>query len=260
MKIVIIGTGNVATVLGRSILQAGHDIVQVFGRNIDAAIILARELNSKPNNSWKQLNNAADLILAAIADEALYELERYMPGTRQVVAHTAGSVSKDVLKTISENHGVLYPLQSLRKEQPVITSIPMLINASNESTFDVLLELANSFSGQVSTAGDEERLKLHVAAVCANNFVTHLYAVAADYCQLEHLDFNMLLPLIRETAARIEHVPPRELMTGPAVRNDYVTIERHLELLSPHPLFKKLYSQLTESIVESGRRDHGNGS
>jgi predicted short-subunit dehydrogenase-like oxidoreductase (DUF2520 family) len=253
MKIVIIGTGNVATVLGRKMKHTGHKILQVFGRS--HADELATELESQPCSSWNLLNADAELVLVAIADGALYELENKLKYPGGIVAHTAGSVSREVLKKISGNYGVLYPLQSLRKEHPVLTSVPLLVDASNQGTLSVLLELAGTISTQVSVAEDEQRLKLHVAAVCVNNFVNHLYAVAADYCKQENLEFKLLEPLIRETAERIPGLPPRALMTGPAIRNDMVTVNRHLELLSRHPLFRKLYAEITDSIIEFNKAE-----
>jgi predicted short-subunit dehydrogenase-like oxidoreductase (DUF2520 family) len=257
MKIVIVGTGNVADVLGRKLKHAGHAILQVFGRNGLQAEELAKELESVPCSSWKLLDRNAELVLVAIADKALYELDNELKYPEGIVAHTAGSVSRDVLKEISGNYGVLYPLQSLRKQHPVLTSVPLLVDASNQNTLRVLLELAGTISPQVTIAEDDERLKLHVAAVCVNNFVNHLYAVAADYCKQEKLEFQLLQPLIRETAERIQNLPPRELMTGPAIRNDMVTVDRHLELLSRHPLFQKLYGEMTDSIIEFNRTEEG---
>lgn len=126
--------------------------------------------------------------------------------------------------------------------------IPIIIDASDEATFHELDSLAHSISNRVIEAGDEQRQKLHLAAVFCNNFVNHLYALAEDYCKKEGLDFDLLLPLIRETAERLEEIPPSRSQTGPAIRNDRATIEKHLDLLKQHPQLQKVYAVLTESI------------
>lgn len=250
MEIVIIGTGNTATVIGKKLVTAGNDILQVFGRNSKNAEDLAVTLNSKPCNSWDHITRQADFYLVAIADKALYELEHHFHLRGGIVLHTAGSVSKGIFKNITSDYGVLYPLQSIRKEMPVLTEIPLLVDASNEQTLEKVLYLARQISGQVSLADDEKRLRLHLAAVCLNNFTNHLYQVAADFCQKEHVEFNLLLPLLLETAKRMELVSPDEALTGPAIRNDQVTINRHLDLLQSYPLFYRLYEQMTRSIRE----------
>ena len=248
MEIVIIGTGNTASVIGRMLAKAGNNIVQVFGRNVLHAEVLAEELFSKSCNTWEAINRQADFYIVAIADKALYELERHIQLTGQIMVHTAGAVSKNVLKNITRNYGVFYPLQSLRKDIPVMTEVPLLIDASNELTLKKISQLAHQISKQVSQVQDEKRLKLHVAAVCVNNFANHLYEVAEDFCKKENVDFSLLLPLALETAKRIESVSPRQALTGPAIRNDQVTIDAHLDILRLHPLFQKLYEQMTASI------------
>jgi predicted short-subunit dehydrogenase-like oxidoreductase (DUF2520 family) len=163
--------------------------------------------------------------------------------------HTAASVSKDVLKKTSHHYGVFYPLQSLRKERKGNPVIPIFVDASDEKTKKILENLAHSVSGeQVSLANDDTRIKLHIAAVVAGNFTNFLYAVVEDYCNKENLDFKQLIPLIEETAERVKTVSPRQSQTGPAVRHDTETIQKHLDLLKGHPQLKKLYAFMTEAI------------
>ncbi|MBE7170718.1 MAG: DUF2520 domain-containing protein [Williamsia sp.] len=247
MNIVIIGTGNVATVFGRLLAQAGHRILQVFGRNPDAAVALARELQASACSSWEEIAWGADLYLFALSDKAFHELRPLRLASGMVV-HTAGSVPIDVLKSFSPNYGVLYPLQSLRKEMPVLTGVPLLVNAGNKETEEKLMELAGSISADARVTSDEARLQYHVAAVFVNNFTNHLYAVAENFCRQQGLDFSLLLPLALETTRRLSLVSPADVVTGPAVRNDQVTIQKHLELLHTYPPMQTLYNQLTDSI------------
>ncbi|MEJ7768710.1 MAG: DUF2520 domain-containing protein [Chitinophagaceae bacterium] len=248
MRIVIIGTGNTATVMGRLLKKAQLEIVQVFGNNITRAEVLAKELASLPCSTWDAINKEADLYLVAITDTAIYELGRHLSLGNQVVLHTAGSVQMEVLKGISNHYGVLYPLQSLRKEMAVLTHVPLLVNASDDETLKIVLRVAQQISSQVSVVNDEMRLKLHLAAVCMNNFCNHLYEIAEDFCSKENVDFKLLLPLAVETARRIELVSPSQVITGPAIRNDQLTISRHLQILQSYPSFYKVYEELTNSI------------
>ena len=250
MQIVIVGSGNVASVLGRLCKQNGHQILQVVSRIASHAKILADEFNCEHADYGGEMHSAAQLYLVAVADTALFDLDKNFNLGNKLILHTAGSVSKDVLKTVSVNYGVLYPLQSLRKEMEYATAIPLLIDGNTEETITLIEDFAKTLSVNVSKANDDERLKLHVAAVVVSNFTNHLYALAEEFCKKEQIDFTLLAPLIKETAERIQHASPAHVQTGPAVRNDIFTIEKHLRILANHPKLKYIYIKLTDSIMK----------
>jgi len=250
MKVVIIGAGNVASVFGRLILKANHEIIQVVSRSIGNAQLLAKELGCVYSDNPKILDNSADIYLVAMADAALNEIhESYFLGDKLII-HTAGSISKDILGKASTRYGVLYPLQSLRKENLELhQDIPLLVDGNSDKVISVIETFAYSLSSIVMRAGDEQRLKLHVAAVVVSNFPNHLYALAADYCDKERLDFKMLQPLIEETALRLRYHSPAQMQTGPAIRKDIATLDKHFRILNQFPALKKIYVKITDSIM-----------
>jgi predicted short-subunit dehydrogenase-like oxidoreductase (DUF2520 family) len=249
MKIVIIGTGNVATVLGRKFKAAGHIIVQLYGRNKEAAIGLSKELGATAVIDKAAITQDAELYLIAISDSALTEAHKNLQLTDQLVVHTAGSVPMNVLKNSSSNYGVFYPFQTIRKEVEPIPEIPLLVDANNETSKQQLITLGRTISSNVSEADDTQRIQYHLCAIIVNNFSNYFYAVAENYCNAHGLDFKNLLPLIEETANRLRQFSPRQVQTGPAIRNDVVTIQKHLELLNDNPPLKDLYSLLTKNIL-----------
>lgn len=249
MDIVIIGSGNVAAVLGRKFKAAGHQIIQVVSRNMTTASALAYEWDTESTNYMSLLNKNADVYLIAVQDNAIKEVisDLRLPG--KVIAHTAGSVDKDILKHVSAHYGVFYPLQSLRKETDRLPDTPVFFEGSDEKANKTLEKLAHSIAfEQVAKAGSEERLKMHVAAVIVSNFANHLYTLAEAYCKKEGLDFKQLIPLIEETASRIKEISPNQSQTGPAIRHDIETIQKHIAMLKDHPQLQKIYVILTESI------------
>ena len=250
MRVVIIGSGNVASVLGRLIKQKGHEILQVISRNAVHAQILAAELECPFSDNNSAVDMSADIFLVAVSDGALYELNKSFKTGNKLILHTAGSVPKDVLKEMSANYGVLYPLQSLRRELTYTGDIPFLIDGSTEETLTLTEDFAGSLSGNIARASDEERLKLHVAAVIVSNFTNHLYALAEEFCAKEKVDFKMLAPLILETAQRVQTHSPMEVQTGPALRNDIFTLDKHLRILADHPRLRYVYLKLTDSIMK----------
>lgn len=251
MDIVIIGSGNVAAVLGRKFTAAGHKIVQIISRNASAASELAYEWDTESANYMSLINENADVYIIAVSDNALEELVRHLKLPGKVVAHTAGSVSKEILKNVTSHYGVFYPLQSLRKEITSLPDIPIFFEGSDKTATSTLQKLAQSISYEQATlAGTEDRLKLHVAAVIVSNFTNHLYVLAEKYCQKERINFHQLLPLIEETMQRLKESSPADTMTGPAIRHDQETIQKHIELLKDHPQLQKIYQALTESIQQ----------
>jgi len=250
MNIVLIGSGNVATVLGKSLKEAGHDIAEVVSRNYEHANGLASILHTHSNTDLKNIYPNADIYIIAVGDNAVKEIAESLRMQKKIVVHTSGAVSKDIFQNTSENYGVLYPLQSLRKEINYKPVIPLLIDSNNPETLATVRLLAESISSQLAIPDDEQRLKLHVAAVMTANFSSHLYTLTADYCIKENIPFKMLIPLIQETADRLNEFAPKDTQTGPAIRGDFATIQKHLALLAAYPRLKNLYESISKSITD----------
>jgi predicted short-subunit dehydrogenase-like oxidoreductase (DUF2520 family) len=242
------GSGQVATVLARKILAAGYEIIQVFSRQPSHARILAAELGCTFVSNGSKVDDRGDLYLAAVSDQGLYQLRDSISLINKLVVHTAGAVSMNVLSSMSKNYGVMYPLQSLRKEIRAPAKIPLLVDANTPDNLTLVWDFAKSISPIVLQADDDSRLKLHLTSVFVNNFANHLYFLAQNFCQAENVDFSLLLPLIEETANRLNISSPDLVQTGPAMRRDQDTLQRHLALLSSHPELKQIYQMLTDSI------------
>jgi predicted short-subunit dehydrogenase-like oxidoreductase (DUF2520 family) len=252
MRVILIGSGNVATVLGRKILHSGHLIDQVFSRNISHATELASELSTAPVSEISEIKPDADLYLVAVSDDSLQHIDEWLKLGDRLVTHTAGSVPMEVLKGVSQNYGVLYPLQSLRKEITDQQNIPLLVDANNAWNKTRLAAFVQSLGETAGFADDEQRRKLHLAAVMTNNFSNYLYTLTEDFCSREGVDFQMILPLLQETVRRLSFASPSAMQTGPAARNDEGTIKKQKEMLREYPKLLELYDVFTESIRKGG--------
>jgi predicted short-subunit dehydrogenase-like oxidoreductase (DUF2520 family) len=252
MQVTIIGTGNVASVLGKLIQQSGHTIVEIIGRNKEQRELLARACNAVPQNI-ERINQNSDVYIITVSDTAIPLIaSKLILENNPLVVHTAGSVSKKVLQQISGQYGVLWPLQSIRKETTHFPEIPFVIDASNDEAKIKLEIFARTLSNVASFANDEQRIKLHLAAVIASNFTNYLYSLTEEYCKKEKLDFRLLFPLINETTERLKNYSPAETQTGPAIRGDVSTINEHLHLLAKQPQLQHIYKVLSENIMQSG--------
>ncbi len=255
-NVVIIGSGNVATVLGRKIRNAGHNIVQVAGRKEAVVKALAGELGALYNVGFDNIYKGADLYIIAISDDALANIDNWLPIRESLVAHTAGSVSADALKETGTHYGILYPLQSLRSDRISIPEIPFLVNGNNDYAREQLAAFARTLSDKVQIADDATRTRLHIAAVITSNFANHLFALAKDFCIKEDISFSILQPLLEETVQRLEQYHPGDMQTGPAVRGDEGVIQRHMDILRRYPEIHEIYRQMTKSIQNRHHPKH----
>jgi len=249
MRIVIIGTGNTATVLGRLFHGAGHTILQVVGRTSTHLKQLGNILRSTITSNPKELNTEGDLYIIAVSDNAISQVASWLRVDKKLVVHTAGSVDIEIISGCSKNYGVLYPLQSLRKEMDELPHVPFLVEGNTKDDGALIHDLASTISGNVKFATGHQRLMTHIAAIMVSNFTNHLYSIAEEFCVKENIDFGLLKPLIIETAQRIQTMSPSVVQTGPAIRKDIHTLDKHLRLLTAYPKLKTTYLRLTDSIM-----------
>lgn len=247
-KVVIIGSGNVATVLAKKIKNAGHIILQVVARQVQPLQKLAAALGTDYAVGFDNVKQGGDLYIVAVTDEALANINIWLPLKVPFIVHTAGSVPADVLKDIGEQYGTLYPFQSLKSDRAAIPDIPLLLNASSSEAGQQLSAFAHTLSDKVQMVDDATKTRLHIAAVVTNNFTNHLFTLANDFCNKEKLDFSFLRPLLEETVNRLEQYQPDTMQTGPAIRGDDVIIQKHLSLLHSYPELAVVYEEMTKSI------------
>jgi predicted short-subunit dehydrogenase-like oxidoreductase (DUF2520 family) len=256
MDIVLIGSGNVATILGRKSRAAGHRIVQVFSRNGNHANQLASRLGAISTSYISTIERNTDLMIVALRDEALAPFVKDLNHTNSTLVHTAGAIGMNVLKGTSERYGVLYPLQSLRREMETIPVLTILTQGNDSETGKIISDFAYTIAETVMEAGDQDRMKYHLAATIVNNFANYLYIITESFCRKENISFAVLQPLIEETVIRLRNTSPQSVQTGAAIRNDLITLEKHRELLNEYPAVLNLYNLFTEEIqkLSSGLR------
>ena len=249
MEIVILGSGNVATQLALALNNAGENIIQVYSRQIDHAEQLASQVHAKAIAQLSQVNAFADVYLIAVKDEVIFEVVQYLKEIKGIIAHTSGSTALGVFPIEMENFGVFYPLQTFSKHRNVdFKEIPICIEANNDFSVKNLQDLASQLSKHIYKIDSEKRKALHIAAVFACNFSNHLYALAADILNEKGLEFDLLKPLIAETASKIMENAPGSVQTGPAARHDEITIASHMAWLADSPNLQKVYEAMSESI------------
>ncbi|MDR3185077.1 MAG: DUF2520 domain-containing protein, partial [Prevotellaceae bacterium] len=228
----LIGSGHAATHLANAFFARGYMIVDVYSRTPQHAHQLAAQVNARVAPGIRALR-PSDVLLIAVDDHAIPQVAQQLPPTQSLVLHTAGPVGMSALQKF-QNHGVLYPLQTLSRECKVdFRTVPLFIEANVQKNCDMVRRLAGSLSENVQELDSESRARLHLAAVFANNFVNSLLGVA---CDIAGTRFECLKPLVEETVRKAfaaRH--PAEVQTGPARRGDETSIDKHIKSLSLHP-------------------------
>lgn len=251
LKLCFIGAGNLATRLAITFSKVGFEIVQVYSRTEDSAKSLAKKLQTEYTTQTSFLVKDADIYVVALKDSAVDKVLRQINIGNKLLVHCSGSLPMNVLSAYTENYGVFYPMQTFTKKREVdFKSIPIFIEASSSGNLQVLNNLAHEISESVTVLDSEKRKSLHIAAVFACNFANHCYAMAAKYIESKELPFEILRPLILETAQKVQELHPKDAQTGPAIRFDENIINSHLEQLEEMPGMQELYNSISKSIFE----------
>lgn len=250
ISVVILGAGNVATHLFKTFNKTKNiSVKQWFNRNINS-------ISSYKNNvdiiDDLSLLKDADVYIIAVSDDAIAELSNKLPFENKLVVHTSGSVN---IHDLNKKHkrGVFYPLQTFSKDTRIdFENVPVCIETIDKKDYHILKELALSIGSPTKRVNSDQRRVLHLAAVFVNNFTNQLYRIGHEITESESTEFNLLKPLILETAKKVQDLSPYMAQTGPAKRNDKKTIKKHLSILE-NDHHKDIYNLLTESI----QRTHG---
>lgn len=247
IKVVLLGSGNVAFHLAKALTKSSNiDFVQHYSRN-DMSNTEFNQTTLKTNN----INNLvqADIYIIAITDDAIANFSKKLIFKKGLVVHTSGSMPLNTLQC-KANKGVFYPIQTFTKNQDVpFKNIPIAIETEKNDDFELLNNFTKSISNNVYKINSSQREKLHIAAVFANNFSNQMYNIAKDICDTNNFSFDILKPLILETANKIQTLNPAQAQTGPAKRNNQKVIQNHISQLTGEK--KEIYQLISNSIIKT---------
>lgn len=251
MRITLIGSGNVATHLGAAFKNAGHQIMQVYSPNLQHAALLAYHIKANAIDDLSQVDPNTDVFIISVKDDAIEDIARQLAPRGKLIMHTSGSTDINVLLKYTANAGVFYPLQTFSRTKELnFWNVPLCIEGADDNIFKIIQQLAQTVSNNVYPVNSAQRRVLHLAAVFACNFPNYLYSIAQGLLARHQLDFDMLKPLITETADKVQQQLPAAVQTGPAVRNDETTMNRHLEMLQNEPMLQQIYELLSQGIIK----------
>ena len=255
MKVIFLGSGNLATRLSLEMHRKGMTIGQVYSYTPENARQLAGRLGCLWTSDLEAIETDADLYVFSLKDTVLANVITRIRPNDGLWVHTAGSMPMDIFSGHTANYGVLYPMQTFSKMREVDFSvIPFFIEANTSESASKLQQLAEKLSGNVRFLSSDKRKNLHLAAVFACNFTNHIYALAVKLLEQQDIPADVLLPLIDETVAKIHTMPPRVAQTGPAIRYDENVINKHLAMLGDSDM-RSIYRLISQSIHKEARHE-----
>ena len=250
----MIGSGNVAWHMGPALENAGHQVVALYSPNPKNAKALQKRLYEADRLETPDfLRHRPDVVIMAVKDDAIeHATGEAMVSRDTLLVHTSGSRGLSALGYASTpRQGVFYPLQTFSKSRSIeFQEVPILVEATERSDEQLLMTLGRTLAHQVVKVASADRAKLHVAAVFACNFTNHLLTLSQKIMRAERLDFALLKPLIAETLSKSLEIGPDQSQTGPAVRGDVETLERHMQYLHRSPDLADIYQKLSQHILD----------
>ena len=229
--------------------MAGHQIHQVISRNETTGKELAKKYAAFFDTRLENVFEESDFVFLTVPDKSIETTIQKIKATSPVFIHCAGSCSISILSNFKKSTGVFYPLQTFTKERNInLFEVPVFIEASDQTTLQKIWDLADSISNTIKHLDSEKRLYLHLAAVIANNFTNHLLSQAENVMAMQQLPLEWLKPLVDETIKKAFELGPQNSQTGPAIRHDETTLQKHLEMLSSNPELKELYEVISRDI------------
>lgn len=255
MKVVFIGAGRLATHLAIELSKLSFNILQVYSRTDLSAIELAQKVNAKATTNIKEIESNADIYIFSVKDSALAGLLTQIPPNNGLWIHTAGSIPINIFEKYNDRYGVLYPFQTFSKDRYLdFKTIPIFIEANNKKDLSILTTITNQISNKVYPLSSEKRQYIHLTGVFACNFVNHMYSISQDILKKEGIPFDITLPLIDETAAKVHSLSPKEAQTGPAIRYDENVINKHIQLIEDTDL-KEIYALISKNIYKTNKSE-----
>lgn len=257
-RISIIGAGNVATQFAMAFQQAGHNVICVCNRDTEKAEQLCRVIGRYKGKAICTSDYNAipqsDIVFICVADSAIGSVAANIgnPSNSTLYVHTSGATPMDIFKAnpAIKRYGVFYPLMTLSKNKNLdMKMVPFLLEAAGKDNEQILANLVKSLKAEYNICTSQKRLQMHTAAAFTTNFVNYMLTLSYE---IANPDFTFLLPSAIEAVRKAFLHTPMAAQTGPALRKDMQTLQKHMQLLEEggYKEHLEVYKMLSECIME----------
>ncbi len=260
MKIAFIGAGKVGFSLGKYLTTRGIPVSGYFSRSELSAQQAAAFTQARPYDSLEKILEDHDLLFLTVPDgtiSPLWEKLRTLPIKNKIICHCSGALSSDVFFNIEALGAFGYSVHPLFPISSRTQSYPQLAHAFS-GRLDTVKALLENLGNPVQVIGKKDKEKYHASAVIAANFTVALASIGSDLltqCGFSKDDaLTALTPLMVANVENIAQFKLEGALTGPVERNDFSTVEKHLDCLDD--VTRSLYKTLSLELVMIAQNKH----
>jgi len=269
-NISIIGAGRLGTSLGYALSKKGYRIKALSCRTLSSAKesrqIIGKGIASTDN---VQTARVGELVFLCLPDEEIAKVTSVLAGSdinwsKKFVFHCSGLIPSEVLKPLKSKGALtasLHPIQSFsqKKTEPThFENIYFGLEGYSEA-LALSQKIVKQLGGHPLILQAKDKALYHAACSTASNFFVVLLDMAVFLLQQiglqEEKALQMLLPLVKGTLHNVKKFDIRASLTGPVIRGDQKSIQKHLDALRNFSPYYETYKRLTAQALEMAKRE-----
>ena len=269
IKIGFIGPGKVGVNLGRYFTHKGIKISGFYGNNSKEASEIT---NSKSYDNYEEIIKDSNILFITTPDDIISIIDREISKfdlKNKSICHASGSLKSTILSNAKLSGALIYSIHpmfafsnknmSIKKLEQIYFSIEGDLKNQNINDFPVI-GLMNHICNKYFIRNIEDSAKYHLANVFVSNLVLSLIDIGTGYLKelglSEEHALNALFPLIEGNLESIHKNGFVKSLTGPVVRRDIKTINKHLESLNDEDI--ELYKSLSLNLLRLAEKQNSN--
>lgn len=249
-SISIIGYGRLGKLLQKTLERAGYDQISVVKKDDEILFLNDFIFITVPDESIRT-------VIEEIGDSGLILKDK-------TIAHCSGAVGLDVFNDLARSKiafGCFHPMMAITESSNSFDGITFDV-CGNDEFISGITPLADDLNAEIIVVNEEEKAKLHVAAVITSNYLVTLIGLAQELFKDSELDEKQLrkslLPLMESVLNNMQDQTPEKALTGPISRRDLTTLNVHSQLLVENPRVSKIYHHLAEETVRLFTEEESN--
>ncbi|MBN1295158.1 DUF2520 domain-containing protein [bacterium] len=263
LTIGIIGLGRLGSVLADRLIVAGYPVLAAMDTCPDRLPEFNSLFRHDVSDDPHELASCRILFICvpdrSIAHVAEQVVDREWAGQNCVLVHTAGSHGIGIFPAAVRDRyrtGSCHPLMAFpadpRRALP-FRDVGFCLDGP-EPVRVILNRIVSDLGGFPITIPDDSRALYHAAAVIASNFTVYLEALAANLLSTAGLNpetaRHAVNGLMRSVRNNVVGLPLEKALSGPVVRNDWNTVQLHIDTLAQtDPATAALYRTLSSALA-----------
>jgi len=269
-NVCIIGAGNLGTSLGYALSKKGYRIKALSCRRMSSANESSRIIGEgKPSRDNIKTAGCGELIILSVPDDEIEKVVRELASSdieweKKFVFHCSGLLSSDVLKPLKKKGAItasVHPVQSFAQKNADPKAFEGIYFGLEGCREGVALaqQIVRKLGSCYLIIQPEDKPLYHAACCIASNFLIVLLDAAVFLLKMlgleEHEASQALLPLVQGTLHNVKKFTIAASLTGPVVRGDRKSLEKHLDALKDFPPYYEIYLRAVAQAIKIAKRE-----